>query len=224
MYILYHYPICPLSRKIRILLSEKGVKFNGVIEEYWNKRDNFLRLNPLGSVPTLIATPDKSIYDHSVIFEYIEEKYPNRLLLPEGVDERAYARKLCLHFESSFYSDVAGKILNQRYYNFIIDGLSPQDKILNKARQFMRSFFDEGSRLIEKNGGNYILGDYLSIVDISFAAQISSLDYFGEIPWDDYHILKNWYILIKSRPSFREILSDKIPGFKPYKSYEDLDY
>ena len=63
-----------------------------------------------------------------------------------------------------------------------------------------------------------------SAADITAAAHLSSLDYLGDVPWDAHEPAKEWYARIKSRPSFRQILSDHVPGVAPPKHYPDLDF
>ncbi|MEO0820795.1 MAG: glutathione S-transferase family protein, partial [Pseudomonadota bacterium] len=53
----------------------------------------------------------------------------------------------------------------------------------------------------------------------------SCLDYCGDVPWDDYPAVRNWYAVLKSRPSFRGLLADHVPGFPiPPPHYADLDF
>ena len=70
----------------------------------------------------------------------------------------------------------------------------------------------------------FIAGDHFSVADITAAAQLSSLDYLGDVPWDAHEPAKEWYARIKSRPSFRPILADHLPGLPPPRHYPDLDF
>jgi len=60
--------------------------------------------------------------------------------------------------------------------------------------------------------------------DLAVAAHLSTLDYFGEVPWDDFAAAGEWYVRMKSRPSFRSILSDRVPGQPPVAHYTELDF
>ena len=71
---------------------------------------------------------------------------------------------------------------------------------------------------------SFLAGDFFTVADIALAAAISSLDYLSEINWENYNKVKNWYSVIKSRPSFREILEEKIYGIPPHKNYTNLDF
>ena len=70
----------------------------------------------------------------------------------------------------------------------------------------------------------WLAGDEFSLADIAAAAHFSCVDYLGDVPWDDHPRAKDWYARIKSRPSFRGILGDHIPGYPPPKDYADLDF
>ena len=70
----------------------------------------------------------------------------------------------------------------------------------------------------------WLAGDEFSLADIAAAAQLSVLDYLGEIKWDEAPAAKGWYQRIKSRPTFRAILADVLPGFAPPAHYADLDF
>ena len=76
--------------------------------------------------------------------------------------------------------------------------------------------------LVERR--RWLAGDHFSLADISAAAHLSALDYLGDVPWDAHDPAKEWYARIKSRPSFRPLLADHIPGAPPPKHYADLDF
>ena len=70
----------------------------------------------------------------------------------------------------------------------------------------------------------WLAGDELSMADLAAAAHLSLVDYLGNVPWDEHPETKNWYARIKSRPSFRPLLLDAIPGVPPPPHYADLDF
>ena len=67
-------------------------------------------------------------------------------------------------------------------------------------------------------------GEDYSLADIAAAAHLSTVDYLGDVPWTEHEEAKDWYARIKSRPSFRSLLEDNIPGVPPPKHYADLDF
>jgi glutathione S-transferase len=71
---------------------------------------------------------------------------------------------------------------------------------------------------------NWLAGSEFSYADISAAAQISCVDYFGDVPWNNFPLAKDWYARIKSRPSMQLILKDKIAGLTSASYYRDPDF
>jgi glutathione S-transferase len=66
--------------------------------------------------------------------------------------------------------------------------------------------------------------DQLTLADLSAASHLSVVDYLGDIGWDRYPEAKRWYQWMKSRPSFRPLLADHIPGLPPPPHYANLDF
>ena len=70
----------------------------------------------------------------------------------------------------------------------------------------------------------WLAGDNFSLADIAAAAHLSAIDYIGDVPWEEHQSAAHWYARIKSRPSFKALLEDKVPGFKPAQHYENVDF
>ena len=70
----------------------------------------------------------------------------------------------------------------------------------------------------------WLAGDRLSHADLTAAAQLSCVDYLGDVPWDEDETAKIWYARVKSRPAFRPLLADRMPGLTPAPIYADLDF
>src|ERR1700688_1745548 len=102
---LYHYPLCPFSRKVRLHMHEKKIEFSLESEPIWKKREEFLDLNPTGQVPVLVDN-DFIIADSSAITEYLEEMYQGSALLPTNPRDRAEVRRLVGYIDGKFYNDV----------------------------------------------------------------------------------------------------------------------
>jgi glutathione S-transferase len=64
----------------------------------------------------------------------------------------------------------------------------------------------------------------MTLADFGAAAHLSSLDYISDVDWNRSSVVKDWYAKIKSRPAFRNILSDQVSGFPPPRHYNDLDF
>ena len=69
-----------------------------------------------------------------------------------------------------------------------------------------------------------LAGDRLTYADLSAAAHLSTVDYLGDVPWDEDETAKTWYARIKSRPAFRTLLGETLAGLAPSPSYANLDF
>ena len=221
---LCHDSICPFSRKVRILLSEKNIEFTLVNLESWEKKEKFLIKNPAGRVPIFF---DKDNYlfvcEINNIVEYIEEKWCKNNLIGDNLVKRAESRRLQSWFDNKFYGDVTKHILQQRYYGVINpNSFKPSPNIISNSTHNLSMHLKYISSLLENN--TYLAGGGISIADISAASHISALDYFGDIKWQNFEIVQNWYTLVKSRKSFGAILKDKILGIPPSPHYNKIDF
>lgn len=223
MYSLYHHPICPFSRKIRMHLSAKEIEFELIAEDLSKKRKEFIALNPRAEVPVLCHN-NQAIYDSSVIVEYIEEQNINsRNLIGENAKERVEARKLQAWFDDKFYDEVTQPILFERYFSrFLVKNHAPDSDILRIARKNIATHFNYIESLLEQK--KYLAAEKITIADIAAAAQISTLDYFGDINWLHYKTVKDWYSLVKSHKFFSEILKDRLSAIAPVEWYANLDF
>ena len=86
----------------------------------------------------------------------------------------------------------------------------------------IHTHMDYISYLVERR--KWLAGHEFSLADITAAAHLSTLDYIGDVPWKDHESAKGWYARIKSRPSFRPLLGDRIPSAPPPSHYADLDF
>ena len=70
----------------------------------------------------------------------------------------------------------------------------------------------------------WLAGNEMTLADFAAAAHLSALDYISDVDWNRSQNVKDWYAKIKSRPSFRSLLADQVPGFPPSAHYTDLDF
>jgi glutathione S-transferase len=71
---------------------------------------------------------------------------------------------------------------------------------------------------------NWLAGDTLTYADLAAAAHLSCADYLGDVPWDEDETARDWYARVKSRPAFRAILAERMPGMAPPAHYADPDF
>lgn len=225
MYKLYHHPVCPFSRKVRIHLAAKKINFELIQENFWQRRKEFVALNPTSHTPVLVDMENKiNICDGRAIIEYIEEKHtdtPN--FIGGDIKQRAESRRLQSWFDEKFYSEVLKYILNERFfYRYFSISRAPDTEILRIARQNSEKHFRYIERILEDR--KYMVDRMITVADFAAAAQISLLDYFGDVNWSYYPTMKEWYSIVKSQKMFSAILQDRLSNLRPSEWYNNLDF
>ena len=218
---LYHQTLSPFCRKIRLVLAAKKIEVELVAEKPWERRIDFLRMNPACQVPVL-KIDDLVLCDSGAIFEYLEETFPEPSLLPETPEGRAEARRLAAWFDDKFHREVTANLLYERVNKKLARTGYPESEKIKAGRQNIHYHLDYIGWLMEHR--RWLAGDTLSIADFAAAAHLSCLDYVNDIDWSRNAGLHEWYAKIKSRPAFRSILADLVPGFTPPQHYADLDF
>jgi glutathione S-transferase len=221
MYRLYHYPLSPFSRKVRLVLAEKGIEVELVEERYWEARTEFMRMNPSGKVPVL-KTNKITLSDSSAICEYLEDIHPEPVLIPQDAEKRAEMRRLANWFDDKFYREVTLNLLGERLQKKVMGGGYPESKNVKAGAKAIRYHLKYMGYLLDRR--RWLAGDRMSMADFSAAAQISCLDYISDVDWNSHELVKDWYAKIKSRPAFRSLLADQLPGFPQPAHYADLDF
>ncbi len=221
MHRLYHYPLSPFSRKVRLVLAEKKIEVELVEERYWEERADFLRLNPAGQVPVL-RTENLILPESNAICEYLEERYPNPPLLPKTPEARAETRRLTYWFDDKFYREVTKNLIGERVEKKVMGRGYPDSKNVKTGSQKIKFHLDYMDWLLDRR--RWLAGDAMTLADFSAAAQLSCLDYISDVDWNRSSLVKDWYAKIKSRPAFRSILADQVSGFPPPAHYADLDF
>lgn len=219
---LYHYTLCPFSRKVRLLLFEKGLPYGMIFETPWSRRPEFLKLNPFGEVPVLIEPDGHILTDHVAICEYVNEIKTLPNLLGETPRGRAEIRRLTNLFDTSFYMEVFKPLVGERVFKALKSGKAPDSSLIRVGRENLKRYMGYVDWLAARR--SYLGGRNLSMADLGIAAHLSVLDYLGEIVWESYPDAKLWYVKIKSRPSFNSLLNDKLAGIMPSEGYANLDF
>lgn len=221
MVLLVHHSISPQSRKIRLIMAEKKMLFVLKEETPWKLSQEMININPAGDLPILIFD-GTVVSGNNAITEYLEESNPQYKLLPERPLERAEVRRLVEWFDIKFYNEVYKYIVKEKIIKRFRLKQAPNTKILKAGLNNLRFHLEYLDYLADRN--NYLAGKELSLADLTAAAHLSIIDYLGDIPWNEYKNAKIWYAKIKSRPSFKEILKDKIRGIQPSRNYTNLDF
>ena len=220
---LYQYTLCPFSRKIRLVMGEKRLDFIVEQERFWERREGFLAMNPAGQVPVFVDLNGTVVADSYAICEYLDEAYPERLLLGNGVAHRAEIRRLTAWFDGKFASEVSLPLVFEKTLRrFMKETGSTNSQAIRQAKSMINYHLDYISWLIDRR--KWLAGDDLSLADLAAAAHLSVVDYMGDVPWENHEVAKDWYMRIKSRPSFRPLLQDRLGGIIQSETYQLLDF
>lgn len=222
MLTLYHLWLSPFCRKVRITLAEKKLDFDLKSENPAERRAEFLALNPACDVPVLVEDGGPVISDSAAIVEYLEEIRPDAPLFPGGPADRAEIRRLVAWFDQKFNREVTENLVGEKLMKRLMRTGAPDSRAIRAGRENLHIHLDYIAWLTERR--NWLGGEDFSIADIAAGAHLSCLDYINDVPWADHQPAKDWYARLKSRPSFRGILADHIPGEPPPKHYADLDF
>jgi len=221
---LYHYPLDPASRQARIALEEKKLKVKLIPVDPWEPDEKFLELTPEAMPPTLVDTlPGQSVVitGSRAICEYAHENSSRYPLLSDNPVERAEARRLAAWFDNKFTNEVNAYILHEKVEKSLT-GQVPHPPTLRQGREHLEFHLDYLAWLLERR--DWLAGLQYSLADIAAAAHLSCLDFLGEVKWRDRPRVKEWYQTLKSRPSMRPILADRMPGLRRPQHYADLDF
>ena len=228
--LLFHHPFCPHSRFVRLMMGEYGVAARLVEERVWDRREAFLLLNPAGTTPVLVEEGHPAVPGADVIAEYLDEtrgaELDDRRLLPTEPGTRVEVRRLTGWFNAKFFEEVTNLLVVERIYKRHMSvnhgGGPPDTQAIRAARSNIRYHLAYIGWLMR--GRTWLAGERLSHADLAAAAHLSVADYLGDVPWNEDEGAKNWYARVKSRPSFRTILADTLPGIPPSATYADLDF
>ena len=222
MRVLYHVPLSPYSRKVRVALKEKGLPFDLRLENVWERRVEFLAMNPAGKVPVLVEADGTVIADSVAITEYLQEVQPQPDLLGATPAQRAETRRLVAWFDGKMHEEATVNLVGEKVMRRFLGRGEPDSATVRAGLANIRIHLDYVAFLVERR--TWLAGDKFSLADIAAAAQFSCIDYIGDVPWGHREAARDWYARVKSRPSFRPILDDRVPGLKPAGHYDDLDF
>lgn len=224
---LHHFVLDPYGRRLRLALAEYGVEATLADERPWQPSAELLALNPAGLSPVLVEDAGFAVAGPEAISEYLEEtRGKAKPLIPGDARARAEVRRLIGWFDVKFYTEVTEPVLTEKVIRRFVsmpDGAgAPNMARVRTALQGLKPHLDYISALSEAH--SWLAGDDLSLADLAAAAHISAIDYLGDVPWAEHPVAQMWYQRIKSRPSFRALLHDTIPGVQPARHYADLDF
>lgn len=222
MPVLHHLPLSPFCRKVRIALGEKALPFTLREQKVWERNREFLALNPAGMAPVLELEDGGVIADSNAIVEFLDEIAPTPPLIGKDPMQRAETRRLVAWFDDKFHREVTRHLYGEKVQKRLMGGGAPDSAAIRAGKSNFRHHLDYIAWLSTRR--NWLAGNDFSLADIAAAAHLSTLDFIDEIRWSDYDDVKLWYQRVKSRPSFRPLLSDRVTGFRAPSHYADLDF
>ncbi len=218
---LYHVPLSPFCRKVRLVLAEKKIEVELVEEKYWEQDPDFMRRNPAGKVPVL-RIDGRTMGESQAICEYLEETNPTPPLMPNTPAARAEVRRIVFWFDDKFHNEVTSKLLYERVNKKVMGSGYPDSKNVKFGASKIKYHMDYMAWLLDQR--RWLAGDTMTLADFAAAAHFSALDYISDIDWNRSETVKDWYAKIKSRPAFRGLLADQVSGFPQPAHYADLDF
>lgn len=222
MWQVYQFPLCPFSRKIRLLMGEKGIAYELVREDPWAPSEMFHNLNAAGTTPVVVNTKKNiTLAESRAIGEYFEETSDTSPMINGTAANRAEIRRLIALFDENFYNDVTAPLLLERMKKRLVYKLPPDSGALRDAMKYAHGHLDYMDWLIDNRP--WLAGSTMSLADLAAAAQISVADYLGGIDWKGHEQTRGWYSVFKSRPSFRPLLSERMDVIKPPAHYAQVD-
>lgn len=227
MAILHHHPLDPFSRRIRLMLGEMALAAELIEERPGPARAELLALNPSGSVPVLFDDNGFVLCGAYAITEYLQEMHgASKSLIGTSPAERAETRRLVSWFDEKFNAEVTQPIVGEkvigRFLPAELGGGAPDMSRVRAGISNLRAHLHVIASLTDAR--NWLAGPTLTAADLAAAAHLSCIDYLGDVPWHESPGAKAWYQRIKSRPSFRPLLSDNVRGMSPPGHYADLDF
>lgn len=218
------------SRYVRLVLSEYNLSAEFTEERMWQRRPEFMALNPAATLPVFVDEDETVVCGAIVTGEYLDETcgamMRDKRLMPEDRASRAETRRIIEWFLIKFEQEVGQYLVHERVFKQLMSssegGGPPDSSMIRAGRANLKSHLKYIEWLV--NSRNWLAGSKLTQADLAAAASLSVLDYLGEISWENEPVVRDWYARIKSRPSFRPILADKIASLPPASHYIDLDF
>ncbi|MGA7675474.1 MAG: glutathione S-transferase family protein [Rhizomicrobium sp.] len=211
---LVHLVFSPASRLARLMLGEKRLVCDPQAAE-----------DSSAHLPVFIDLDGTRCEGLWAIVDHLEGAYLEHPLIPEDAAERGEALRWLDWTMGVLGERVTRKIVYEKANPRFTGGLTrstPDMNVIRSGREALREMLAALGGTVEQRGN--LAGRVCTIADLALAAHLSALDYFGEVPWDANPAMREWYVRMKSRPSFRSLLADRVPGQPPVTQYAELDF
>ena len=199
MIVLYDYPDCPYCQKVRVVLAEKDLEFERKpvdLRKGEQRTAEFLKLNPYGKVPVLVDD-DVIVYDSTLINEYLDEEYPNPMLMPEDSAGRAQVRML---------EDLSDNLFLPWADVLLAEVHKPEaERDAEKCHRYQGEMVRILTRLeTQLRGRDYLVGEF-SLADIAFVPRLMILPQLGVEVDSRLQNVAAWIARLRERPSIKAL-------------------
>jgi len=211
---LIHLTLSPASRLARLMVGEKRLACDPVLSE-----DSQLHLPVFTDLDGTTVTGLWALVDH------LEGTYSDHPLMPEETTARSLALRWLDWAFGPFQDQITRRIVFEKAaprFTGAAQRSAPDMNVIRQGREALKVALKKVGDAADANGN--LATRECTIADLAAVAHLSALDYFGEVPWSEFPQTAEWYIRIKSRPAFRTLLNDKVPGQPPTASYAELDF
>jgi glutathione S-transferase len=211
---LTHLMLSPSCRLARLMVGEKRVACDPVLAD-----------DPKHTMPVfqdLDGTRAEGVW---AILDHLENHYPDHPLAPADDGARRAALRWVDWAMGPFHEQVTQRIIYEKAaprFTGASFARQPDMNVIRAGRAELKPALAEIGQATERNGN--LACRETTLGDLAVAAHLSVLDYFGEVPWHDHLAAGEWYVRMKSRPSFRSLLGDRVPGQPPVSHYAELDF
>ena len=204
-------------------MAEKGVPAELVRENPWERRDEFVDLNPAGETPVLVETERGiTLIGSQPIAEYFEETVDKVPMIHGDAAQRAEIRRLTEWFDEKLFREVVEPLMVERMRKRLVSKESPDTRVLRDAMRVGNNHLDYLDYLLDHR--RWLAGPALSLADFTAAAHLSVIDYLGAVDWRGHKQTKDWYSVMKSRPAFRPLLGERMEVIVPPQHYDKVDF
>ncbi len=211
---LIHLTLSPPSRLARLLVAEKRLACDPVAAE-----------DAQAHLPVFTDLDGTTVTGLWAIVDHLEGSYPDHPLVPEDAAARGRALAWLDWSLGPLHETAIRRIVFEKggqRYTGAPQRSAPDMNTIRLGREALRAALKTVGDTAESTGN--LAARECTIADLAMAASLSALDYFGEVPWSEFPTAAEWYVRVKSRPSFRTLLGDRVPGQPPTASYGELDF
>jgi glutathione S-transferase len=209
---LTHLVFQPASRLVRLMAGEKRL----VIDPHQAE-------DPHAHMPLFVDLDGARCEGLWAIVDHLEGAYPEIPLVPE--QGRAETLRWLDWTITVFGDHVTRKVVYEKAnprFTGAPTRSTPDMNVIRGGREALRELLPMLGKTVDQHGN--LVSRACTLADLALAAHLSALDYFGEVPWDLNTAMREWYMRMKSRPSFRSLLADRVPGQPPMAHYAELDF